>query len=183
MRFYAVELQTEESDPAALQALAEVGAGRVVSAEDPAALAAVYDQVASELVNQLVVTYPSAAGGATELAITITHQGASASATATVTLPGTASPTTSTSATHRRHPPRPRRGDTGRYHHGASPPPRTCVGGPGPLGAPWVLPAGLARGVPGRSGRDRPGGDVRRPSHPPRRPKLAGSASLPQAGC
>jgi len=60
---YAVELQTAESDRASLEALTEGSAGRVVSAEDPAALAGVYDQIASELVNQLVVTYESLRGG------------------------------------------------------------------------------------------------------------------------
>ena len=97
VRFYAVELQTEESEPAALQALTDVGAGRVVSAEDPAALAAVYDQIAAELANQLVIHYTSQAGGLTELQITITHNEARATATATITLPGV-SPAPSTSA-------------------------------------------------------------------------------------
>ena len=144
VRFYAVELQTDESDPAALQALADVGAGRVVSAGDPGALAAMYEQIASELVNQLVVTYTSAAGGPTELAITITHGATSASVTASITLPGTpGATTTSAPAT-----------TTTRSGQGGvlgsttadtpSPPTPFVFPGPGLLGASWVLPAGLA---------------------------------------
>ncbi len=144
VRFYAVELQSEESDTAALQELADVGAGRVVSAEDPAALAAMYDQVASELVNQLVVSYTSAAGGTTELAITITHQGVNATVTATVTLPGTSATTTSAPATTATT--RPGQGSATPATTTAAPPPPSpyLAGGPGPLEAPWVLPAGLA---------------------------------------
>jgi tight adherence protein B len=144
VRFYAVELQTDESDPAALQALADVGAGRVVSAEDPGALAAMYEQVASELVNQLVATYTSAADGPTELAITITHGAISASVAASITLPGTPG-TTTTSALAT---------TTTRFGQGGvaasttagtqSPPAPSVFPGPGFLGAPWVLPAGLA---------------------------------------
>ncbi|MBP1632587.1 MAG: putative type secretion system integral rane subunit, partial [Acidobacteria bacterium] len=144
VRFYAVELQTEESDPASLQALAEVGAGRVVAAEDPAALAAMYELIASELVNQLVVSYTSAAGGPTDLAITITHGITAAAAAARVTLPGSApAPTTTLPAT-------PTTAGTGPGTTGApattaapSPPTSAVASGPGLLGAPWALPAGL----------------------------------------
>ena len=143
VRFYAVELQTEESDPAPLQALAEVGAGRVVPAEDPAALAAVYELIASELQNQLVITYESAAGGPTELAITISHRGVSAAAAASITLPGTGETTTTLPATTTSTS-RPGQGTTVPTTTPApSPPAPFVVSGPGPLGASWVLPVGL----------------------------------------
>ena len=64
--FYAVELATAESDHAALEALAGTTAGRVVAAADPSALAGVYAQIASELVNQLLISYSSLSGGLSE---------------------------------------------------------------------------------------------------------------------
>ncbi|HSQ36738.1 MAG TPA: type II secretion system F family protein, partial [Acidimicrobiia bacterium] len=141
VRFYAVELETEESDPAPLQALAEVAAGRVVSAEDPAALVAMYDVIASELENQLVIGYTSASGGPTELAITIYHQGVSASAVGSITLPGTAPATTTTipaSTTTRPEQ------TTATTTTTAAPPPAPFVAsGPGLFGAPWLLPVGV----------------------------------------
>jgi len=136
---YAVELQTAESDRASLEALTEGSAGRVVSAEDPAALAGVYDQIASELVNQLVVTYESLRGGAVDLTITVEHQGATATGSASVTLPG-APPVTTTTV-----PPSTTTTDGGATtstsavalvsYQGAS---------PGLFGSGWVLPVGLA---------------------------------------
>lgn len=142
VRFYAVELQTDESDPTSLRALADVGAGRVVSAEDPAALAAVYDRIASELVNQLVIAFNSAAGGPTDLAITISHGDISATTAASITLPGTAVTTTTvppTTTTTRAGQ------EEGPVVTTTLPPPTPyTASGPGLLGAPWVLPAGLA---------------------------------------
>lgn len=144
VRFFAVELQSEESDPAPLRALAEVGAGRVVGAADPAALSAMYERIASELVNQLVISFTSASGGSTNLEISLTHGAATAAAAATITLPGTA-PTTTTSVAS----PTTTRPD----HGGGSVTPTTVapappdpyeVPGPGLFSAPWMLPAGLA---------------------------------------
>jgi tight adherence protein B len=142
VRFYAVELQTEESDPAPLQALARVGAGRVISAEDPAALAEMYDLIASELANQLVIAYTSASGGPTELAITISHGTVSAAAAATVTLPGTAPTTTTTAPVTTTT--RPEESSATSTTIAAAPPTPFVPSGPGLFGAPWMLPAGLA---------------------------------------
>jgi tight adherence protein B len=140
-RLYAVELQSDEFDPAPLHAIAEAGAGRVVSAEDPAALAATYDLIASELVNQLIVAYRSASGGPTQVAIAISHQGVSAAAAASVTLPGT-SPTTTTTA-----PPTttttPEASTATSTTIAAAPPTPYVSSGPGLFGASWLLPAGL----------------------------------------
>jgi tight adherence protein B len=144
VRFYAVELQTDESDPASLQALADMGAGRIVSAEDPAALAAMYDLIASELVNQLVIGYTSAAGGPTDLSITISHRGVSAAATASITLPGTGvTPTTTTIPTTTTTRPGQQTGAVTTTTLAPSPPAPHVATGPGLLGAPWVLPVGL----------------------------------------
>jgi tight adherence protein B len=144
VRFYAVELQTEESDPAPLQALADVGAGQVVSAADPQGLAAMYDLIAASLVNQLVIGYTSASGGPVELAISVSHQGVNASASATVTLPGPGAPTSSTTTSSTTT--RPPAGDPEPAPTvPAAPPPASFVApSPGPLGAGWVLPTGLA---------------------------------------
>ncbi|HSQ36733.1 MAG TPA: type II secretion system F family protein, partial [Acidimicrobiia bacterium] len=143
VRFYAVELETEESDPAPLQALAEVAAGRVVSAEDPAALTAMYDVIASELVNQLVISYTSASGGPTELAITIYHQGVSASAVGSITLPGTAPATTTTVPASTTTRPEQTTATTTTTTPAALPPTPFVASGPGLFGAPWLLPVGV----------------------------------------
>ena len=142
VRFYAVELQTDESDPDALEALAEVGAGRVVAAEDPAALAEMYDQIASELANQLVIAYTSESGGPTELAITISHGEVSAAALGTITLPGTP-PTTTTTAPPATTTTRPGESTATSTTIAAAPPTPYVANGPGLFGAPWLLPAGL----------------------------------------
>jgi tight adherence protein B len=145
VRFYAVGLQTDESDPASLEALAEVGAGRAVSAEDPAALADMYDLIASELVNQLVIGYTSAGGGPTDLSITISHRGVSAAVTASITLPGTPPATTTTipAATTTTRPGHETGGATATTLPPAPPEPYVASG-PGLFAAPWVLPVGLA---------------------------------------
>jgi len=142
VRFYAVELETEESDPAPLQALAEVAAGRVVSAEDPAALTAMYDVIASELVNQLVIGYTSASGGPTELTITVYHQGVSASAVGSITLPGTAPATTTTVPASTTTRPEQTTATT-TTTTAALPPTQSVASGPGLFGAPWLLPVGM----------------------------------------
>ena len=84
---YAVELQTAESDPASLERLAEAADGRVVPASDTEALADVYDQIASELVNQYTLSFSSQGHGRTDLSIQINHDGVTATATQTVKLP------------------------------------------------------------------------------------------------
>lgn len=138
--FYAVELQTAESDRAALEALAESSTGRVVSAEDPAALAGVYAQIASELANQLLVTYESPRGGAVNLVITIEHQGTRVSGSASITLPGVTPATTTTAAVS----------TTTTTTGGAVTTTSVAAlapysgAGPGPFGSSWALPVGLA---------------------------------------
>ena len=144
VRFYAVELQTGESDPASLEALAEVGAGRAVSAEDPAALADMYDLIASELVNQLVIGYTSAGGGPTDLSITISHRGVSAAVTASITLPGTPPATTTTIPATTTTRPGQETGAVTTTTLPPAPPEPYVASGPGLFGAPWVLPVGLA---------------------------------------
>jgi tight adherence protein B len=151
--FYAVELQTDESDPEALETLAEVSAGRVVPAEDTAALAAVFDQVASELVNQLLLTYVTVDGGPVDLSISIEVDGTTARVEAPVALPMLAPPSTTTQATTTTTAPttttttRPEvvvPTETLPAVPVASPPVAQVAEGPGLFGAHWVLPVGIA---------------------------------------
>jgi tight adherence protein B len=96
--FYAVALDTDESDALPLEALAGVTAGRVAPAGDAAELSAIYDQIAEELVNQLAVQFTTATGGIIELAIEIRLDGQVASAQANVDLGAVVEqPTTTTS--------------------------------------------------------------------------------------
>jgi tight adherence protein B len=96
---YAVELQTEESDPVVLEELAAAGSGRLVSAENTAALTDAYGEIASELVSQVVLTYTSASGGVVDLGVTIDVGGTVASTTARLALPSRTGTTTTAPAT------------------------------------------------------------------------------------
>lgn len=93
---YAVELLTAESDPEALTALADATGGRVVRAEEPAALTAVYGELASLIVNRYELTYTSQGQGATELVVELTYGETSVSAHRTIRLPVAPPPPTGT---------------------------------------------------------------------------------------
>jgi tight adherence protein B len=139
--FYAVALDTDESDSAVLEELAAAATGRVVAAEDPEALQEVYSGVASELANQLVVSYETPTGGTVEVTVRIERAGDVAIGTATFDLPIIAAATTTTTTTRAAAAPyvEPTTTTT------APPPPSTYLGGgAGSLGAPWVLPLGIA---------------------------------------
>ncbi len=72
-----ISLVTTESDPSSLQALAAAGNGRVVEASDPAALASVFDAVASALVNRYQLAFVAEIGGDAEIEVaveTLLHQ-------------------------------------------------------------------------------------------------------------
>ncbi len=60
---YAVNVQTDESDPVALEALAEAASGQVIEAADDAALQGVYDSIASRLANQYQLTFEAEGQG------------------------------------------------------------------------------------------------------------------------
>jgi tight adherence protein B len=116
---YVVELQTFESDPEALAQLAGATGGRVISTTDPAALAALYSEVASELVNRYRLTYRSDAHGDTDVAVRVSFAGATAEVVQQVTLPPAPPPPT---------PPTPR------IRPGE-------ILSPGPLAHPWLVAA------------------------------------------
>jgi tight adherence protein B len=83
---FAVELRTNESNPAALSRLT-AGLGRVASASDPAALAGAFEAVARQLARQYSVTYRSEAHGVVEVDIVVEAQGVRASARPRLELP------------------------------------------------------------------------------------------------
>jgi tight adherence protein B len=84
---FAVELKTNESNPAALAKLTSASGGRIVPAADPAALAGAFDDVAAQLVRQYAVTYRSGATGATDVDVTVEARGVRASTRVRVNLP------------------------------------------------------------------------------------------------
>jgi tight adherence protein B len=87
VQLHVVELQTAESDLAALQALAAAGQGRLVSTTDPAALGSLYEELASVLVNQYRLVYESGAYGRTSLAVLLSHGATDVRTDRTVTFP------------------------------------------------------------------------------------------------
>lgn len=87
VRTDVVALQTSESDTTPLQRLAEAGGGRVVSVADPAALAAIYQQLAATISSEYRLTYRSSAHGETDVVVEVSHEGAAASANVHLSLP------------------------------------------------------------------------------------------------
>lgn len=85
--FAAVELVTPEYDGAALATLTEAAGGEVRSADDPGQLASVYEDVAASLLNRYLLTYETAVGGTTEVAIEVTAGSVSATTQREVQLP------------------------------------------------------------------------------------------------
>ena len=68
--FYGVNLETPDSDPAAMDQLAQAASGRVIDAADPAALAGVYDAVAAQFASQYLLTFRAGgAGGSSEIEV------------------------------------------------------------------------------------------------------------------
>ncbi|HUG31495.1 MAG TPA: type II secretion system F family protein, partial [Acidimicrobiia bacterium] len=87
VQLHVVELQSPESDSAALQQLGSAGNGSVVPVSDPAALAEVYGEIAAQLVHRYQVIYTSESYGTTQLDITASTTEASATGTIHIALP------------------------------------------------------------------------------------------------
>lgn len=87
VQLHVVELQSPESDSAALQQLGSAGNGSVVPVSDPTALAGVYGQIAAQLVHRYEVTYTSESYGTTQLDITASTDEASATGSIHVAFP------------------------------------------------------------------------------------------------
>jgi len=101
-RLLIVELESPESDRTTLNRLEAATDGELVPATDPEALAGIYSEVASNLVNQYRLTFQSFAEGATDLLVAVQTVDFVAQATATaqfpVPPPVTQPPTTSTTS-------------------------------------------------------------------------------------
>jgi tight adherence protein B len=91
---HGIEYRTAYTDAAGLGTLVGATGGQVVRADDPAALAAVYTDIAAALSNRYTLTYRSAAGGPTEVSVTVQHEGQQARASRVIELP--AAPATPT---------------------------------------------------------------------------------------
>jgi len=70
-RFIAVELESSENDSATLQRIEAATTGTLVSASDPTALTEIYEETASDLVNQYELTFTSQAEGITNLVVAV----------------------------------------------------------------------------------------------------------------
>jgi tight adherence protein B len=104
LRAAVVELVTSESDAGPLARLAAAGHGRVVSATDPGALAGLYDGLATEVVNQYVVSFRSESRGSTIVTVTVDHEGVRGSTTETLALPKATAVTPTTAAAPKPNP-------------------------------------------------------------------------------
>jgi tight adherence protein B len=87
VHFDAVALASVEANDAALASLAAAGAGRVAPVSEPAALDAVYADIAARLANQYQITFTSAGSGPTELRVALSDEGVTAEGAATLDLP------------------------------------------------------------------------------------------------
>ncbi len=85
--FYAVELQSPETDPAPLARLQAATGGIVVPADDPDALASIFDEIAGVLVSQYAISFESAAHGPTELEVAVASGELVATASSRVQFP------------------------------------------------------------------------------------------------
>jgi tight adherence protein B len=87
VQLHVVELQSPESDSAALEQLGTAGRGSVVPVSDPAALAGVYEQIAAQLVRRYQLSYTSESHGTTRLDVSAITAGGSAQGTIHVSFP------------------------------------------------------------------------------------------------
>jgi len=85
--FYAIELQSPESDSEALQRLESATGGALVGTGDPEALAAIFDEIASVLVNQYRISFTSEGAGPTTIEVSATANGLIASGSTRVQFP------------------------------------------------------------------------------------------------
>ncbi len=89
----AVSLVTNESDPEALDALTGDAGGTVVEADDPVALAGLYDQIATAITVQYRLTYQSEAADRTLIEIRLKRGDDAASGSVAVDMPVPPAPT------------------------------------------------------------------------------------------
>lgn len=85
--FFAIELTSPELDPIPMARLAAASGGKVVSAEDPAALDEVFESIARELVHRYTVTYTTDSHGPTDVLVVVEADGLVAGGTQRVQYP------------------------------------------------------------------------------------------------
>lgn len=88
---FAVELRTNDGNPAALSRLTSASGGTVVPASNPTALSGAFGAIARQLVRQYTVTYRSQAAGGTDIDVILDAGGVRAVARHRLELPGTSS--------------------------------------------------------------------------------------------
>ena len=101
-RLLIIELESPESDRITLSRLEAATDGTLVPATDPDALAGIYSDVASDLINQYELVFESFAEGATDVVVAVRNSDFVAQAETTVRFPVpppvTQAPTTTTTA-------------------------------------------------------------------------------------
>jgi tight adherence protein B len=97
VRTNAIEIVTSESNSDALASLAQAGNGRLTSITDPAALGALYQEIARSLVDRYRVSFTSEASGSADYTLTVNTVFGPVSASTSVDLPE--APATTTTAT------------------------------------------------------------------------------------
>jgi tight adherence protein B len=85
--FVAVELQSPENDPEALQRLQVSAEGQIVAASNPGALEGIFSELASDLLNQFRISFTAEGGGPTELTVAVRGEDVAAVSTSSVRLP------------------------------------------------------------------------------------------------
>ncbi len=84
---HVAELNTDRLDVEALEALAGATDGALVSTEDPEELTEIYQGIADQLIDQYTLAYESEASGATEVRVSVEHDGVRAETVVDVALP------------------------------------------------------------------------------------------------
>ncbi len=170
--FYAVALEGSEFDITPLSGLTDITEGQIAAAEDPEALAGIYESLASQLINRYRVSYRSQAHGPTTISLSFASENETLQASRTVEMPAATPPPTTTpqattpSTTVRNH---------GPGNHGARASARVVAhpGATGPVECPVRGAGAVLRRPAGR--RARPvraslaPGESHRPLWPPRR--------------
>lgn len=87
LALFVVELETLESDRAALEELVAPSDGLVTGVEDPRSLAATYEAVARDIGNQYVIRYRSEGAGSSALRVQVDAGGVTAEAARALDLP------------------------------------------------------------------------------------------------
>jgi tight adherence protein B len=86
----AVELVTPESDHRALASMADTTGGRILAAEDPAAIVSLYDTIAADLLNQYRLVFDAERTGRAEVRVVLTSGDVTAEGSRSIEYPAAA---------------------------------------------------------------------------------------------